>query len=64
MKTKVLDNIITSDELFFMYNQIICTPMWNVQGISSDFEEDWQKKYNRAPIFSVKSIECRLLKRF
>ena len=43
MKTKVLDNIITSDELFFMYNQIICTPMWNVQGISSDFEEDWQK---------------------
>ena len=55
MKTKVLDNIITSDELFFMYNQIISTPMWNVEGISSCFEEEsWKKKYNRAPNLSVK----------
>ena len=55
MKTKVLNNIITSDELFFMYNQIISTPMWNVEGISSCFEEEsWKKKYNRAPNLSVK----------
>jgi len=55
MKTKVLDNIVTSDELFFMYNQFISTPMWNITGLSSPFEEEaWQKRYNKAPNLSVK----------
>ena len=55
MKTKVLDNIITSDELFFMYNQIISTPMWKVGALSTSFEEEaWQKRYNGAPNLSVK----------
>ena len=44
MKTKVLDNIITSDELFFMYNQIMSTPMWNVEGISSCLKKKVGKK--------------------
>ena len=35
MKTKVLENIITSDELFFMYNQIVSSPTWNMTGLSS-----------------------------
>lgn len=55
MKTKVIENIITSDELFFMYNQIVSNPTWNMTGLSSyDEEEAWQKKYNRAPNLRVR----------
>ena len=58
MKTKVLENVITSDELFFMYNQIVSTPMWNITGLSSVHEEEaWTKIYNPAPGLKVKTDE-------
>ena len=58
MKTKVLDNIITSDELFFMYNQIICARTWNISALSSRYEEEaWPKRYNGAPNLTVKNSE-------
>jgi len=58
MKTKVLDNIISNDELFFMYNQITSTNAWNITGKSSDHEEEsWDKKFTSGPNMSVKYNE-------
>tara|TARA_A100000171_G_C2061728_1_gene110305 strand:+ start:133 stop:666 length:534 start_codon:yes stop_codon:yes gene_type:complete len=58
MKTKLLDNVITSDELFFIYNEIISTPMWNMTALSSYVEEEsWDKKFNKGPNLLVKSDE-------
>ena len=55
MKTKVLDNIVTSDELFFIYKEIVATSQWNITGLSTRFEEEaWQKRYNGAPNLKVK----------
>ena len=62
MKTKVIENIITSDELFFMYNQIVSTPMWSISGLSSSCEEEnWNKRYNSAPIFPIKTSNDEIL---
>ena len=55
MKTALIENVINNDELFFMYNQITSTSMWNVNALSSSVQEEtWDKKFNKAPNMLVK----------
>jgi len=49
MKTTVLDNILSEKELFFMYNQIISTPSWRMDGLSTP-----DKGHMAAPVLAVK----------
>ncbi len=34
MKTVILDNVLSEKELFYMYNQVISSPTWNMTGVS------------------------------
>ena len=34
MKTVILDNVLSKKELFYMYNQVISSPTWNMTGVS------------------------------
>ena len=38
MKTTILDDILSQKELFYMYNQIISTPSWRMNGSSGPHE--------------------------
>jgi hypothetical protein len=56
MKTTLIENVISSKELFFIYREILSTPIWSVTALSSFEEEDsWDKKQKLAPILIVKN---------
>ena len=53
MKTQVVDNLISSKELFFIYKQIINSPSWSISGITN--EDLFNKQFSHAPLYAVKS---------
>ena len=51
MKTVLLDNVLSEKELFYMYNQVISTSRWRLDGQSST-----QSGFNRGPMLLVKDV--------
>jgi len=50
MKPTILDNILSQKELFYMYNQIVSTPNWKLNGLSGS---DKDPRLG-APVLTVK----------
>ena len=50
MKTILLNNVLSDKELFFMYNEIVSSPGWRLNGISSD-----EPGFNYGPVLVVKN---------
>jgi hypothetical protein len=49
MKTTILDHILSQKELFYMYNQIISTPSWRIDGLSTP-----DRGHMASPVLAVK----------
>ena len=54
MKTVVLDNIFSEKELFFLYNELINSNVWNVHGSALNFQHPTNKNFGSGPMLSVK----------
>jgi len=55
MKTQVIDNVVSSKELFFIYNELISNPSWKISGIAGNVEYPSNKQFSNAPLFTVKA---------
>ena len=54
MQPRLIENVISSNELFFMYKQICETNLWSITGITDNAPDVYNKKFNHSPMLLVK----------
>jgi hypothetical protein len=55
MKTHLITDVISDNELFFMYKELVSCPNWSVAGISGELEYSSNKQFSHAPLFTIKT---------
>ena len=60
MKTHLINDIVSSKELFFIYKEIISSPGWSISGITENLEYASNKQFSHVPLFLVKSQDEKI----
>ncbi len=55
MKTQLIDNVVSQEELFFLYKEIIGTPNWALTGTTGQKEYPSNKTFSNGPLLKIKS---------
>ena len=55
MKTQLINNVVSQKELFFIYNEIVSSPNWQISGRPTAIEYPSSKQFSNAPLLMVKS---------
>ena len=56
MKTVVLNNVLSEKELFYMYNQVINSPSWSMNGESGE-----SRGFMEAPLLMVREFKSSII---
>ena len=56
MKTVVLNNVLSEKELFYMYNQVINSPSWSMNGESGE-----SRGFMEAPLLMVREFNSSII---
>ncbi len=55
MKTQVINNLVSSKELFFVYKELISNAGWMLSGKSTELEYPSKKQFSHSPLFKIKT---------
>lgn len=61
MKPKVIDNLFSEDELFYLYKLVTSTNNWAITGISENVSAISPKAFNASPQFIIKDTSGEVI---